>query len=53
MTGWLGEVFADLSMTRHFESISRGVIDTKDVIFFLSLAALGVLSAETMISKRN
>lgn len=52
-TGWLGELFAGLSVTRHFESIIRGVIDTKDVIFFLSLAALGVLSAEAMISKRN
>ena len=53
LTGWMGELFADLSMTRHFESISRGVIDTKDVVFFLSLAALGLLSAEAMISKRN
>jgi ABC-2 type transport system permease protein len=53
MTGWLGELFAGLSVTRHFESISRGVIDTKDVIFFASIAVLGIFSAESMISKRN
>ena len=52
-TGWLGELIAGLSVTRHFESITRGVIDTKDVIFFLSLAVIGVLFAELMISKRN
>jgi ABC-2 type transport system permease protein len=53
MTGWLGELFAGLSVTRHFESITRGVIDTKDVIFFASIAVLGIFSAESMISKRN
>lgn len=52
-TGWLGEFFVTLSVTKHFESIARGVIDTKDVIFFLSLAVLGILFAELMISKRN
>jgi ABC-2 type transport system permease protein len=53
MTGWMGELFAGLSVTRHFESITRGVIDTKDVIFFASIAVLGIFSAESMISKRN
>src|SRR5690606_25738683 len=31
---------ASLGMESHFRSISRGVIDTRDVIFFLSLTAL-------------
>ncbi|HLF64684.1 MAG TPA: ABC transporter permease [Saprospiraceae bacterium] len=52
-TGWLGELISGLSVTRHFESITRGVIDTKDIIFFLSLALLGILFAELMISKRK
>lgn len=52
-TGWMGELISGLSVTRHFESITRGVIDTKDVIFFLSLALLGILFAELMISKRK
>src|SRR5690606_28726046 len=29
ITGWMGELFTGLSVTRHFESIIRGVIDTK------------------------
>jgi ABC-2 type transport system permease protein len=53
LTGWLGELFQMLSVRRHFESISRGVIDSKDVIFFLSLTLLGLLFAETMMSKRK
>lgn len=52
-SGWLGELFSTLSLNQHFSSISRGVIDTKDVIYFLSLAFLGVVLSEYMISKRK
>ncbi|MDX1476127.1 MAG: ABC transporter permease subunit [Saprospiraceae bacterium] len=52
-TGVLGQVISDLSVTKHFESIIRGVIDTKDVVYFLSLTALGLLCSEVMISKRK
>lgn len=52
-TGLLGQVLDYLSMETHFESISRGVIDSKDIIYFLSISFLGLILAETMISKRN
>lgn len=52
-TGWLGELFRDLSVTTHFESIARGVLDSKDLVYFLSLTVLGLLLAELMISKRK
>ena len=52
-TGWLGELFGDLSITRHFESISRGVIDSKDLIYFLSLTLLGLLLSELVITNRK
>lgn len=52
-TGWLGELFSTLSVRRHFDSVMRGVIDSKDVIFFLSLTILGLLFSELMISKRK
>jgi ABC-2 type transport system permease protein len=32
MTGWLGSFFENLSMNNHFDSVSRGVLDTKDLI---------------------
>jgi ABC-2 type transport system permease protein len=53
LSGWVGSLVVGLSAPVHFESIARGVIDTKDVIYFLSLATLGVLFAELMISKRK
>lgn len=52
-SGWIAELFGSLSMSRHFESISRGVIDTKDLIYFLSVTVLGLFLAEFMVSKRK
>ncbi|GAB4285753.1 MAG: ABC transporter permease [Ignavibacteriaceae bacterium] len=51
--GITGEILSYMSMNTHFESISRGVIDSKDLIFFLSLTVLGLILSEIMISKRN
>jgi ABC-2 type transport system permease protein len=53
MTGWMGELFATLSLQNHYQSISRGVIDSKDVIYFLSITVLGLYLSEYMISKRK
>jgi ABC-2 type transport system permease protein len=52
-TGWLGSLLEDLSIPRHYESMSRGVIDTKDVLYFLSLTFLGLLLTEIVVSKRK
>ncbi len=52
-TGFLGELFNFLSISTHYDSISRGVIDSKDVIYLLSLAFLGLFLAEVSLSKRN
>ena len=48
-----GELFSYLSLTNHFESISRGVIDTKDLVYFFSLIFLGLFLTEGSISKRK
>lgn len=52
-SGIIGQVLDYLSMETHFESISRGVIDTKDLVYFFSISFLGLVLAEAMISKRN
>lgn len=52
-SGLIGQILDYMSMETHFESISRGVIDTKDIIYFLSLSFFGLTLAETMISRRN
>lgn len=52
-TGTFGEVLHYLSMQTHFESITRGVIDTKDLIYFLSIILLGLVATEGVLSKRH
>ena len=52
-TGTAGEILDYLTINNHFESISRGVIDSRDIIYFLSLSFLGLVLAETALSKRN
>jgi len=52
-TGATAYFFNYLSLSTHYESISRGVIDSKDLIYFLSITTIGLLSADSVLSKRN
>ena len=52
-TGTIGEVFSYLSLSTHYESISRGVVDSRDLIYYLSITFLGLFLAETAISRRK
>lgn len=52
-TGFLAEIFDYLNLSTHFESISRGVIDTKDLLYFISISFLGLVSAEIALEKRT
>ena len=52
-TGSLGELFNYLNLSTHYDSISRGVIDSKDVIYLLSITFFGLLLSESVLSKRN
>lgn len=51
--GNVGELLTYLSMSTHFESISRGVVDSRDLVYFISIILLGTLLSKAMISKRN
>lgn len=52
-TGLVGQIFDYLSLSTHFDSISRGVIDSRDVLYFLSITAFGLVLAESSLTKRN
>lgn len=52
MTGWIGNFFNMLSTSDHYYSISRGVLDTKDIVYFFSVIVLGLFLAEYNIAKR-
>jgi ABC-2 type transport system permease protein len=53
MSGITGTVLNYLSVSNHFESISRGVIDSRDVVFFLSVMFLGLLLTEANLMKKK
>ena len=47
------EVVSYLSVVSHFESFARGVIDSKDVVYYVSMIVLGLfLTARSMESMR-
>jgi len=53
LSGTIGEIFSYLSIRTHFDSMSRGVIDSRDIIYFASIIILGLLAAQINLSKRN
>ena len=53
MTGFLGQIINSLSVSVHFESLSRGVVDSKDLIYFGSIILMGLFLSEVSLSKRN
>lgn len=52
-TGTIAYIFSYLSLSTHYESISRGVLDSKDLIYFLSITIIGLVLADSVLSKRN
>src|ERR1019366_2133485 len=46
-TGTIGAFFSYLSLSTHYDSISRGVIDSKDLVYFFSIIFLGLVLSET------
>ncbi len=52
-SGTIGEVLSYLSISTHFDSMSRGVIDTRDLIYFFSLIFMGLSLAEGNVEKRR
>ncbi len=52
-SGTTADVLAYLDMRSHYENIIRGVIDSKDIIYFLSIVILGLGASEISLIKRN
>lgn len=53
MTGFLGSFFMYLGADTHFESIARGVIDSKDILYFLSIVAICFAVAVYSLTRKN
>ena len=51
--GVLGQAALNLDMNTHFESIARGVIDTKDIVYFASVTFAGLFAAEKSLESKT
>lgn len=52
-TGWLSKVIGYIGISPHFSNFARGVIDTSDIIYFVSLTVLGIfLTSQSIESWR-
>ncbi len=45
--------FQHLGVNYHFRNIARGIIDSRDIIYFLSVIALAVMGTEKILSNRS
>ena len=52
-SGILGSILNYLSIDTHYNSVTRGVIDTKDIIYFASVIFTGLFCSELVLSRRN
>ncbi len=51
--GSVGNLIIGLGMESHYNSLRRGVIDSRDVIYFLSLALLFIYMTKLKLKSRN
>lgn len=49
----LGPVAAAMSVSSHFMNIARGVIDTRDVLYYLSIIVVCLMVAQTTLDSRR
>jgi len=52
-SGALGNMVQQLGISAHYSSMSRGVIDTRDVIYFVSISAVFLLASKTTLESRK
>lgn len=52
-SGIIGAVLDYLSVSTHYQSITRGVLDSKDIIYFATVIFSGLFASEVILAKRN
>jgi len=53
MSGFMARLFDYLSLSTHYSSVTRGVVDSRDIIYFLSIIFFALLGSEAVLAKRN
>ena len=52
-SGVVGHVLDYLSVSTHFESMTRGVIDSRDLIYFLGISFIGLVLTDSILMKKR
>jgi ABC-2 type transport system permease protein len=52
-SGIVANIFSQVGMEEHYASMSRGVIDTKDMIYFITLTSFFLLLTRFILEKRK
>jgi ABC-2 type transport system permease protein len=53
LSGQAGLVIKQLGILYHYESLSRGLIDSRDVIYFMSVCSVFLLATKTVLGSRS
>lgn len=53
LMGTLDHVLLGLSLNEHYLSLSRGIVDTRDIVFFLGFSAIFLLLTQFVLSTRK
>ena len=53
ITGLPSDLVTYLTMSAHFESMVRGILDTRDILYFLTIICIGLILTELYLTKRN
>ncbi len=53
LSGKMGLIIQSLGINAHYSSVSRGVIDTRDLIYFISVVALFIMLTKLKLESRK
>lgn len=50
---WEADMFAHISMSEHMQDFARGIVDSSDVVYYLSLTALFLFLTQRVVESRR
>jgi ABC-2 type transport system permease protein len=53
VSGKAGLIIQGLGLNAHYSSMSRGVIDTRDLVYFISVTAIFILLTKLILESRK
>jgi ABC-2 type transport system permease protein len=53
VSGKIGLIIQSLGLNAHYSSMSRGVVDTRDLLYFMSVTAIFILMTKLSLESRK